>query len=274
MGLHLNRRCLAALLLAAGAAYAADFERTLPVGPERAWQAVLAQPEVAPDGADRRRFTAFARQGDQAWAVDVDWDERGGGTRLRLAPDSAAAQAWADRVAAAAQALPQVNRYCRGEHPDLSVPEPSIDAARSCDPGNFSSAIHELEKCGDRETTLQLLAMCVRSRHAAGLIRIAQLYDTGVGVPQRPERAVQFLALGAASGTPGYAQSAKVLWATALYFGEGVAVDRPRALALFREAAADGDADARQFLAAGWHAAARRVDGTLYRDPGFVAVGP
>lgn len=274
MGLHLDKRGWAALLLAAAAAHAADGERILPVGPERTWQAVVAQPEVAADSADRRRFTASARQGDQAWRVDVDWDERSGGTRLRMAPDGPAAQAWADRVAAAAESLPQVNRYCRGEHPDLSVPEPSIDAAHSCDPGNFSSAIHELEKCGDHETTLRLLAMCVRSGHAAGLIRIAQLYETGIGVPQRPERAVQFLALGAASGTPGYSRSAKVLWATALYFGDGAAVNRPRALALFREAAAEGDPDARQFLAAGWHAASRRTDGTLYRDPSFVAAGP
>lgn len=254
----------------AGALAAPPAERIVEVSPERLWRAVLEQPELDAASVDGRRFRAEVRAApDAGWAIDVDWDERSGGAVLRSTPASATARAWAERVAARAQALPHINKYCRGPNPDLTVPEPSIDAAHSCDHGNFSSAIHELEKCGDHETTLRLLSACLRSGHAAGLIRIAQLYQTGMGVPQRDERATHFLALAARSATPGYARSAKVLYATALYFGEGIPADQPAALALFREAAAEGDRDASLFLAEGWHAAARRLDGTLYRDPGY-----
>lgn len=252
------------------AAAAPGAERVVDVSPERLWRAVIEQPELDAGSVDGRRFRAEVRAApDVGWTIDVDWDERSGGAVLRSVPHSAAAEAWAERVAARAQALPHINKYCRGPTPDLTVPEPSIDAAHSCDHGNFSSAIHELEKCGDHETTLRLLATCLRSGHAAGLIRIAQLYQTGMGVPQRDERATHFLALASRSATPGYARSAKVLYATALYFGEGVPADKPAALALFRQAAAEGDRDASLFLAEGWHAAARRLDGTLYRDPDY-----
>jgi TPR repeat protein len=260
--------CAALLLCACAGAHAA-----LPIeaSPERVWRAVLLQPELDASAVDAQRFQARAHTGERQWQVEVDWDASSGGALLHTEPSSAEAQAWAARVAAQALTLPHRNKYCRGPNPDLSVPEPSIDAAHSCDPGNYSSAIHELEKCGDHETTLRLLAACVRTGHALGLIRIAQLYETGLGLPRRPDRSAEFVAMAAHSGTTGYARTAKVLWATALYFGEGVAADRPRALALFQEAADAGDADARQFLAEGWHAAWRRLDGSLYRDPDFVA---
>lgn len=242
---------------------------TLAVSPERLWSAVREQPLLARDAlVDTRAFTARSTAtGADAWSVEIDWDEVDGGAVMRLAGRLAHDEGWIADVVRRGQSLPHENKYCRGPNPDWSVPEPSIDAARSCDYGNFSSAIHELEKCGDHETTLRLLAACVRTGHAAGLVRIAQRYETGMGLPQRADRMTHYLALAAASSTPGYARAAKVLYATAVYFGEGVAADRPRGLELMREAAEAGDVDAKLFLREGWHAAWRRADGRLYAVP-------
>lgn len=265
-----GRGAIAALVvgLVASCPRAAHADDPVPVSPERLWRAVVEQPELQRDGTlDLRRYEGRAvGAGGVSWTLDVDWDEVSGGAWLRTTPASPEAKAWVARVAERAKDLPHLNRYCRGGNPDLSVPEPSVDAARSCDHGNFSSAIHELEKCADHETTLRLLSACMRSGHAAGLVRIAQRYDNGLGLPQRPERATHFLALAARSSTPGYSLGASVMYATALYFGEGVPADRPQALTLFRRAAQAGDVDARTFLAEGWHTAMRRPDGTLYRD--------
>lgn len=269
-------RRLAALGLALGAVAAqagSDVTaRVVAVSPERLWRAVAEQPELDPATLDTRRYTGWVRPpGAPAFRIEVDWDERSGGARLQLVPAGAAASAWAERVAQRAEALPHINKFCRGPNPDLSIPEPSVEAAKDCGYGNFSSAVHELEKCGDHETTLLLLAACVKHEHAAGLLRIAQLYETGMGLPQRPERMADYMARAARSGPPAYGRAARVQYATALYFGEGVPADRPAALALFRTAAAEGDPDARRFLAEGWHAAWRRADGTLFRDPDFRA---
>lgn len=255
----------------APSAWAEVAQRVVPVAPERLWRAIEAQPEIDRRSVDARRYTARAqlRDGAASWQVDVDWDEVSGGARLRYEPAGPQAAAWAERVVAQAGSLPQSNQFCRGASPDLSIPEPSVEAATSCGYGNFSSAVHELEKCGDHETTLRLLAACVKEGHAAGLLRIAQLYETGVGLPQRPERMAEFMARAAGSEPAAYGRTAKVQYATAKYFGVGVPVDRDAALTMFREAAAEGDVDANQFLAEGWHAAWRRADGSLFRDPDF-----
>lgn len=267
----------AALLLAVPAAAG---ERLIEAGPERVWTALAARAGTALAGDDRRYEGRLALAATDPVAVSVDWDEHSGLTRLswRGPGESAPALAgWMEGVAAAAARLPQRNRYCRGLVPDPrhdDVPEPSIDAAIRCGmgTGNFSSALLELEKCGDHETTLRLLGMCARENHAGGLVRIAQLYETGSGVPQRPERMTHFLARAAAVAKgDGYRRGAITLYATALYFGVGTAPDRPRALALFRTAAGEGDADAAAFLRTGSHSAWRRTDGSLFRDPDFDA---
>lgn len=242
------------------------------VSPERLWRAVAEQPELDPATLDARRYSGWVRRpGASDVRVEIDWDEQTGGAQLRLTPADASNLPWVGRVARRAEELPHINKFCRGPNPDLSIPEPSVEAAKDCGYGNFSSAVHELEKCGDHETTLQLLAACVKHEHAAGLLRIAQLYETGMGLPQRLDRMANFMARAARSGPPAYGRVARVQYATALYFGEGVPADKPAALAMFRAAAAEGDPDAQHFLAEGWHAAWRRADGTLFCDTQFRA---
>lgn len=260
---------------------AAAGELQLGVGPERVWTALAARAGSALVADDMRYEGRLALGGGEPVRVSVDWDEHSGLTRLGWtdsadAPDAVAR--WMEGVAADAARLPQRNRYCRGLVPDprhADVPEPSIDAATRCGmgTGNFSSALLELEKCGDHETTLRLLSICSREGHAGGLVRIAQLYEIGSGVPRRPERMAHFLERAAAATGTGYHVGAKTLYATALYFGVGTAADRPRALALFRSAAALGDADAVDFLRSGSHSAWRQADGSLFHDPDFPAGG-
>lgn len=254
-------------------------ERLLDVGPERVWTALALRAGGALAGDARRYEGRLTLAGAEPVEVSVDWDEHSGLTRLAWSDAGASAPrlaGWMEGVATEAARQRHRNRYCRGLEPDPrhdDIPEPSIDAATRCGmgTGNFSSALLELEKCGDHETTLRLLSICSREDHAGGLVRIAQLYEVGSGVPQRPERMTHFLARAAAAGGTGYQAAARTLYATALYFGVGTAPDRPRALALFRSAAALGDTDAAAFLRTGTHAAWRQPDGSLFRDPDYVA---
>ena len=133
--------------------------------------------------------------------------------------------------------------------------------------GQFASALFELEKCGDYESALRILAACVKENHAGGLIRLAWFHENGLGVPQRPEQMTKYLRQAAESTTPGYAESARVHYATALYFGIGIPVDRKSALQLFRQTANAGEADAIHFLAHGYSAAWRNPDGSFLKDP-------
>lgn len=271
-------RLLPVLGVLCGGAALAD-EKLVDVGPERVWTALALRAGDALAGDARRYEGRLSLAGAAPVEVSVDWDEHSGLTRLKWSDAGAAAPrlaGWMEGVAADAARQRHRNRYCRGLEPDPRhdhIPEPSIDAATHCGmgTGNFSSALLELEKCGDHETTLRLLSICSREGHAGGLVRIAQLYEVGSGVPQRPERMAHFLARAADAGGTGYHAAARTLYATALYFGVGTAPDRPRALALFRSAAALGDADAAAFLQTGTHSAWRRLDGSLYRDPDYVA---
>lgn len=269
---------LAAALLAGNALAT---ERTLATGPERVWRTIIAS-DATVLAADHARYEGAVALADNARVqLSVDWDETGGGTRLSwsaTAADAGQVARWVDGIAAAAHKQPHDNLFCRGPMSDpalADIPEPSIDAATDCGmgTGNFSSALFELEKCGDYETTLQLLAICARQNHAGGLVRIAQLYEIGAGLPQRPERLAHFLARAATADSTAYHIGGKTLYATALYFGVGTAADRPRALALFRTAAALGDSDAAEFLRSGTHTAWRRMDGSLFRDPDFRPAG-
>lgn len=246
------------------------------VVPARAWRAFHHQADS--DGleisrADDQRFEATVRlpaAGDVR--VDVDWDETTGGSRLAWRTDSpagsAAAAEWMTKVAARARDEARDNHLCRGEHPD-ALPEPSLEGPPTCSAGTgqFSSALFELEKCGDFESALHILAACVREQHAGGLIRLAWFFENGLGVPQRLEHMTEYLRQAAGASTPGYPETAKVQYATALYFGIGTAPDREQALRLLRESARAGNRDAAHFLRYGYHTAWRRQDGSVYADP-------
>lgn len=273
--------CIALWACTTCASELARGEHVLPMPPERVWRAVnetLADRNVdAGDVLERSddRFELRIRPAGASGAgvlLDVDWDVRSGGTRLRWsAPlgDQARAGAWVQRLTDRAGRLRASNLLCRGPNPSSEEIEAAqIEIPASCEysTGHFSTALFELEKCGDFDTALQILADCVTRRHAGGLIRLSQYFDLGYGVPKRPERVVEFLRLAMDSDNEGYARLARLHYATALHFGLGVVADRPAARRLFEDLAREGQADAQEFLRLGHHGAWLRPDGQRYRD--------
>ncbi len=252
--------------------------RHLPEGPVRIWQAVVQHADRSAQ-LDNDRFEGITRLAGGAIRVWVDWDDTRGGSKLAWQvaaghPDPAKIEQWLDSVAQTAARRYPPNRFCRGLQPDPAndhVPEPSLAAATDCgvSVGNFSSTMLDVEKCGDYETTLNVLAACIRDGHAGAMIQASQMYESGAGLPRKMERSTAMLARAAKAHTPGYRLNGMTLYATALYFGVGIMADRTAAIALFESAARAGDRDAAQFLRTGSHSAWRRVDGHLFRDPDF-----
>lgn len=282
-GLRVGGLLLALSAHAAGAA--SPLTVPVDVAPVRAWQALQRQAEadalpVLAQDADRFE-TTLQLPGAGPVHIGVDWDAQGGGSHLQWQTDGTDPQLaadWMARVAQRALAMPPDNPLCQGPQ---ATPEALAEAetghqAPTCryGAGQFSSALFELEKCGDFESSLKILSACVAEKHAGGLIRLASFYDNGYGVPRRPERMTEFLRQAAESDTPGYSEIGRLHYATALYFGVGVAADRAQGRALFESLAAAGNADARSFLATGRHSAWLRPDGTPYVDPLWRPVGP
>lgn len=257
-------------------------EQVLPMPPERVWRAVhlqLSEPgpwQAAAVRLDERRYEARVRPGAAAsfeMALDVDWDAGSGGTRLRWALDSSEsageAQAWVQRLVDRASQLRAGNLLCRGPDPapeEIEAAQIEIPASCEYSTGHFSTALFELEKCGDFDTALKIMADCVQRRHAGGLIRLSQYFDLGYGVPRRPERVAEFLRLAMDSDNEGYARLARLHYATALHFGLGVPADQQAARRLFEALAREGQADAQEFLRQGHHGAWLRPDGQRFRD--------
>lgn len=242
--------------------------------PARVWQALQHRLTTDRDRlvrADHQRFEATLNlPGAGEVQVGADWDEVQGGTRLTWQPSTPASAAWMAQLAARAASEPRDNYLCGGDHSQPEdLPEAALSGPPSCGGGGgqLASALFELEKCGDYESALKILTACVRENHAGGLIRLAWFYENGLGVPRRLEQMTKYLRLAATSPTPGYRETAKVHYATALYFGIGSAVDRAGALRLFREAAAAGEGDAIHFLRHGYSTAWRGQDGGFYADP-------
>lgn len=201
--------------LAVPSAWGADGasgEQLLPMPPERVWRAVhqaLADRSAGRAEVlvlDDERFEVRLRPGAGAGAdirLDVDWDTHTGGTRLLWSTTESWAQAgaaaWVQGLVERAGRLRASNQLCRGSHPtpeEIEAAQIEIPASCEYSTGHFSTALFELEKCGDFDTALRIMADCVKRRHAGGLIRLSQYFDLGYGVPRRPERVVEFLRLG------------------------------------------------------------------------------
>ncbi len=284
----MQKTAIAALLLTvlfgpfARAADSVSGEQVLPMPPERVWRAVHLQlTERGPGQAeaidpDEQRYEAHVRPSaspSTEVTLDVDWDTASGGTRLRWTVSSPRAlgdaQAWVQRLADRARQLHASNQLCHGPNPapeEIEAAQVEIPSSCEYSTGHFSTALFELEKCGDFDTALQIMADCVQRRHAGGLIRLSQYFDLGYGVPRRPERVVEFLRLAMDSDNEGYARLARLHYATALHFGLGVAADRMAARRLFEELAHEGQADAQEFLRLGHHGAWLQPDGQRFRD--------
>lgn len=117
------------------------------------------------------------------------------------------------------------------------------------------------EKCGDHATAIRIYDRCIAEGHAGAMLWKALMYENGSGLAQDPSQAARLFRLAAEAGTSGYSTLGKLHYASALWLGSGVARDETEALRWFRAAAAEGDRDAAEFLATGYHTAWRDAQG-------------
>ena len=113
------------------------------------------------------------------------------------------------------------------------------------------------EKCGDHATAHAIFDRCIAAGYVGAMIWKALLLEDGTGIAQDSVAATDLMRRAAHSDDREYATLGKLHYATALYLGRGVARDEAAAERWFREAAAEGDADAQAFLDSGTHTADR-----------------
>ncbi|MDA0191270.1 MAG: sel1 repeat family protein [Proteobacteria bacterium] len=118
-----------------------------------------------------------------------------------------------------------------------------------------------LAKCGDFETANQVFDKCIAAGYAGAMIWKALLLEDGNGVERDLAQAAALLHRAAVSGDPAYGPLGKMHYATMLHQGKGVPRDEAAALDWFRAAAAEGNAEAREFLRSGYHTGARDRSG-------------
>lgn len=123
------------------------------------------------------------------------------------------------------------------------------------------------EKCGDHATALAIYDRCVAEGHAGAMIWKALMLENGVGAAPDSAAAAALFRRAAESGTAGYGTLGKLHYASALWLGRGVARDEAEALRWFRAAAAEGDRDAAEFLANGYHTGWRDASGQGVGSP-------
>lgn len=161
------------------------------------------------------------------------------------------------------------NRFCGGatqpaspDDLDNAVGELSLQYVASQPAGPVSCAAgYLLSKCGDHETANKVFDKCIAAGYTGALIWKALMYENGQGVPQDPVKATEMLLRAATSGDPYYGPLGKMHYATALYQGQGVERNVEEAMRWFREAAAEGDESAQEFLRTGHHTAVRDGSG-------------
>lgn len=161
------------------------------------------------------------------------------------------------------------NQFCGGAQKpaspddlDNAVGELSLQYIASQPAGPVSCAAgYLLSKCGDHETANRVFDKCIAAGYTGALIWKALMYENGQGVPKDAARAADMLYRAATSGDPYYGPLGKMHYATALLQGRGVPRDEQAAMRWFREAAAEGDETAQEFLRTGRHTAVRDETG-------------
>lgn len=113
------------------------------------------------------------------------------------------------------------------------------------------------EKCGDHAIAHAIFDRCIAAGYVGAMIWKALLLEDGTGIAQDSAAATDLMRRAAHSDDREYATLGKLHYATALYLGRGVERDEAAAERWFREAAAEGDADAQAFLDSGTHTADR-----------------
>ncbi|WP_198156074.1 tetratricopeptide repeat protein [Herbaspirillum autotrophicum] len=167
------------------------------------------------------------------------------------------------------------NSFCgaaasTGEVSDLSLEHAIRQPASmvTCSQGYF------LEKCGDHENANKVFDKCIAAGYAGAMIWKALLLDDGAGVEQDLPKAAELLHRAAISGDPAYGPVGKMHYATVLYLGRGVTQDRAEAMKWFQAAAAEGNPEAKDFLATNYHTGYRDQQGMGAGTPTSAALAP
>lgn len=106
------------------------------------------------------------------------------------------------------------------------------------------------DKTGDHAAAIKIFEDCIaRWNDVYSMIWLAQIYESGIGVPRDMEYATALMKRGAeANDTAGYSTLARYHYGKALYEGVGTAMNKDEGLKWLRQAAEEGSEDARQFL--------------------------
>lgn len=159
---------------------------------------------------------------------------------------------------------------------DMFCGEPST---KNSDPSDLSSGISDqsleymaqqpasmlvcskgylFEKCGDHDTANKIFDKCIAAGYAGAMIWKARMLEEGNGGgPPDFAKSAELLRRAAVSGDPAYGPIAKMHYATSLQLGRGVDKDEAEARRWFEQAAAEGSAEAREFLQTGYHTGSR-----------------
>lgn len=106
------------------------------------------------------------------------------------------------------------------------------------------------QKTGDHAAALKIFEDCVQSwNDVYSMIWLAQMYESGTGVPLSLEKAAALIKLGAEQpDTAAYVSLARYHWGVALAEGRGVTVDVQAARYWLQRASADGQTEADDYL--------------------------
>lgn len=146
--------------------------------------------------------------------------------------------------------------------PDTPAGELSLARLLEQEPGmQYCASGYWAEKCGDHVTAHIIFDRCIEAGYVGAMIWKALLLDSGTGVAKDHAAATELMRMAAMSDDSDYATLGKLHYATSLFLGRGVEQNEELAMEFFRQAAAEGDPDAQEFLATGSHTGDRDASG-------------
>lgn len=139
---------------------------------------------------------------------------------------------------------------------DQSLPAPSSSSELSYEAYVSSTKPikclygYAAEKVGDHDAAIAIFEDCIeRFNSVYSMIWLAQIYDTGVGIPRDEARATALMRRGAMTNDEaGYSALAQYHYGIALIEGKGTVVDRIAGINWLKKASAAGVEEATAYL--------------------------
>lgn len=105
------------------------------------------------------------------------------------------------------------------------------------------------DKTGDHASAIRIFEDCIaRWNDVYSMIWLAQILETGIGIPRDEARAARLMEQGAQIENDAHARLARYHWGIALAEGRGVPADLAAARRWLRRAAAEGVTEAAEYL--------------------------